>query len=195
MKLSPQKKGGVATSRRLSPPLLSNWSLVLCEPNTWKVEAHVQISYEKLIEVSFHWSLNVWWTACCLATSLCTCYACILASHLCLEQRRASTTLLSFSVASLLCSFLWRVYLTSSHVRNKCFRSQMVNHLHCKLLKRVKVQSRRRHRALDKKKERKYPSNKNNSPWKCLSVVQLICLKSMIWILFLEHFFHKDFPL
>lgn len=28
----------------------------------------------------------VWWTACCSSTFLCTCYACILASHLCLEE-------------------------------------------------------------------------------------------------------------
>lgn len=28
----------------------------------------------------------VWWTACCSSTFMCTCYACILASHLCLEK-------------------------------------------------------------------------------------------------------------
>lgn len=50
------------------------------------------------------------------STSLCTCYACILASHLCLQPQRASTELLSFSVASVLYSFLWGVYLTSSRV-------------------------------------------------------------------------------
>ena len=75
--------------------------------------------------MSFRWSLNVWWTACCLSTSFCTCYECILASHLCLEQRRVWTKLLLFFLALSLRSFLWEGILAPSHECSKCFFSAL----------------------------------------------------------------------
>lgn len=82
------------------PPSPLQSSLVVCEPNTWKVEAHVQISSEKPIEVSFHWSLNVWWTACCLF--------CIFVHMLCMHISESSLSSAAKSfhrIAFFLCSF------------------------------------------------------------------------------------------
>lgn len=62
--------------------------LGLCESSTHPLEKQKPkywFFYKKAMWGALS-SKFVWWTACCSSTFLCTCYACILASHLCLEE-------------------------------------------------------------------------------------------------------------
>ena len=53
--------------------------------STGQAETQILIFCKKAVWGALS-SKFVWWTACCSSTFLCTCYACILASHLCLGE-------------------------------------------------------------------------------------------------------------